>query len=224
MATSVLIVEDDHGLRSALSRDLSRRGYLATFVARAEDALDVLTAAHSLQHDPFHVLLVDLMLEEGWSGLDLLLELPRVSPTTRAILMSGYASAKDHRIARDLGAVAVISKPFEDEDLVAAIDKAAACRGGLYGDLHGFSLVGLLGLFHEEGASLTLSFQGERQGTIVVHQGEVVDARAGDAEGEDAVALLAEEQTAFVRTSLLPTEVRRTIRRPMRELLAVLKP
>src|SRR5262245_26871757 len=105
MSTSILIVEDDERLRSAVARDLARRGFDVVTVASVDGALA------RFEEQTFDVVLTDLCME-GADGIELIETLNSVAPKTRPILMSAYASARDHQRAMQLGAVQVLCKPF----------------------------------------------------------------------------------------------------------------
>src|SRR5262249_42188594 len=112
--TSVLIVDDDVGFRTTIGRDLGEQGFTVALAHDAGDALEVL-AAHSGDH-AIDVLLTDLRMP-GADGIDLLEKIRAVSPRTRAILMSGYATARDYQRAIECGAVRVLCKPFTSSEL-----------------------------------------------------------------------------------------------------------
>lgn len=124
--TSVLVVEDDATFRSTLARDLGSRGYTVRVASSVEDAIAALVAGR------FDVLLTDLRLG-GRDGIDLLKRARTVAPTTRSILMSGFASARDHQRAIELGAVRVLCKPFTSAELNQAIEHARDCSHGSIG-------------------------------------------------------------------------------------------
>jgi signal transduction histidine kinase/ActR/RegA family two-component response regulator len=122
----ILLVEDHQGIAKACQRLLVSHGH---FVVRAAGAASALAA---VAHEPFDLFICDLSLADG-DGVELL---PRLrscsndssqenggSRDTRvpAIAISGSAYQED--IARSLSAgfAAHLSKPFEEEQLLAAI-------------------------------------------------------------------------------------------------------
>jgi DNA-binding response OmpR family regulator len=215
---SILIVEDDPGLRSALARELKRRGFMVTVAETVDEALDVLINSRVLSGAPIDVLLADLRLS-GWDGLDLLRAVHKVSSTTRSILMSGFATAKDHQVARDLGAVAVLTKPFTNEDLLSAIEKASECKTGFHGEIHGLSLIDMIQMFHFARRSVTISVGGTTEGQIHLRDGEIVHAQTAATTGEQALRDLLAAQGGFLRTAALAQGVPATIGRPFEPLL-----
>jgi CheY-like chemotaxis protein len=140
---------------------------------------------------------------DGRDGIDLLTELQRLSPMTRPILMSAYATARDHQTATDLGAVTVLCKPFEPDALFKAIRQAEECESGFRGSVHGLSLVDMLQMFHFGRRSLTLSVSGAQSGKIHLDSGEIVHAERGSTQGVEALRSLLAEPSGSLKTGIL---------------------
>jgi CheY-like chemotaxis protein len=117
---SVLVVDDDLSCRVLAALLLEVGGYRPHAVASVERALE------KLDETRFDVVLTDLHLPVG-SGLDLLLELRVRDDASPVVVMT--RSADDELLARaaELGAVALLRKPFAPIELRAAI--AAALDG-----------------------------------------------------------------------------------------------
>ena len=60
----------------------------------------------------------------GRSGVDLLREVRRASPTTARILLSGWTAEIDAEALADAACAAVLSKPWDDAELKGAIRSA----------------------------------------------------------------------------------------------------
>jgi CheY-like chemotaxis protein len=208
---SVLIVEDDEQLRSAVARDLTRRGFDVTTVSSVNGALA------RFDDRTFDVVLTDLRME-GTDGIDLLAALARVAPHTRPILMSAYATARDHQRAVQLGAVQVLCKPFTPAELMRAIQQAIECESGFRGSVHGLSLVDVLQMFHYGRRSLSVLVGGSPLGEIHVQDGEIIHARHGDAGGELALQQILSAKSGSIQTGPLDT-AERTVTRPFQSLL-----
>ena len=124
---SILVVEDDEAtaeLVRAVLNDVP--GWGATVVHDASAAREV------FRHVRIEVLVLDVNLP-GLSGPELL-DLLRRDPTwdePPVILMSANADSPEVRGAIDHGdAVRFIRKPFDVDDLVQAVEDAAAARRG----------------------------------------------------------------------------------------------
>jgi two-component system response regulator RegA len=65
---------------------------------------------------------VDLKMP-GKSGLELLLEIRRISPETRVVMLTGYGSITNAVEAIKLGAVNYVAKPVDADELLSAFGK-----------------------------------------------------------------------------------------------------
>src|SRR5689334_1207315 len=128
--TAVLIVEDDESFGRALCCDLSEYGFAVTLTDAMEKAVEVIRTS------AVDVLLTDLRLGTT-DGIDLLEKVHELSPHTRSVLMSGFATARDYQRAVELGAVKVLCKPFSRAELIQCIRQAIDCEIGFRGSVHG---------------------------------------------------------------------------------------
>jgi CheY-like chemotaxis protein len=209
--TSILIVEDDEQLRCAVTRDLSHRGFDVTAVESVEAALS------RLRERGYDVLLTDLRMGER-DGIDLLGALPDVAPSMPAILMSAYATARDHQRAVELGAVQVLCKPFSSTELGHAIRQALECGTGFRGSLHGVSLIDVLQMFHYARRSVCVTLGGRSGGEIHIRDGELVHAEQGDAVGEEALRRLLAMPSGSIKSGPLESD-RQSIQRAFQGLV-----
>jgi DNA-binding NtrC family response regulator len=110
----ILIVDDDDDLRKNLSEVLRGAGYETQEAASGRDAVDMASDAD------FDVILLDLIMPK-MSGSDVLVELKRVSPRTRVIMITAFASIENAVDAIKRGAADYLSKPFKIDDLLVRI-------------------------------------------------------------------------------------------------------
>ncbi|MFQ5398166.1 MAG: response regulator transcription factor [Anaerolineae bacterium] len=113
MATHILLVEDNVLLRRSLAFNLESAGYRVTTAANAEFAL-----AFS-RRDPPDLVLLDIGLP-GMDGLD---ALPRFRDQVGApvIFLTGRRRQLDEALGLELGADDYITKPFDENVLLARI-------------------------------------------------------------------------------------------------------
>lgn len=192
--TSVLIVDDDDGLRSAVARELVDEGM------HVQVAGDITTALDHLRGGSFDVLLTDLKMSAADDGIELIEKLRQTSPNTQAILMSAYATAREGKEAMRLGAVQVLCKPFSSDELREAIQQAVECGTGFRGSVHGLSLVDLLQMFHYGRRSLAVYVGGPQGGSIHVRKGEILHAQFGQLTGEAALGAMLSATTGSIQT------------------------
>jgi two-component system cell cycle sensor histidine kinase/response regulator CckA len=109
---TLLLVEDEAGVRELMSEVLTGLGYVVLAAHRAEDALDR-AAAHA---GPLDMVISDVVLP-GMGGPALVEKLRERRPGLRALLISGYTDeAMLQRGIVEEGA-AVLAKPFSPEAL-----------------------------------------------------------------------------------------------------------
>jgi DNA-binding response OmpR family regulator len=121
----ILIVEDNADLGDLLVHFISAVGHDVTLRGDSRAALD------TLNETAFDLVITDMFMPDR-DGLEILRESKRVSPTTPVLAMSGgstlFPTFDPLRCARQLGAVAILPKPFRRSDLIAAIDAALKSR------------------------------------------------------------------------------------------------
>jgi CheY-like chemotaxis protein len=210
--TSILIVEDDFNLQRTIARDLSNRGFAVHATDNVKDAV-----AH-LEKEAVDVLLADLRVQDG-DGMDVIRAASRLSARIRPILMSAFATARDHENATNLGAVRVLTKPFSQQQLIEAVQQAVESESGFRGSIHGLSLVDLLQMYHYGRRSVDIRVGGEVPGRIVLEGGEVVHAERGDVQGEMALGGLLSASTGSIQTAPVTATTSRSIDRNFESLL-----
>jgi len=112
---SVLVVDDEDTFRERLVRALCDRGFEASGVASAEEAI----AAARLESPECAV--IDLRMP-GLSGLHAVRELHRLDPTSRLVVLTGYGSIATALDAVRSGAVHYLTKPADIDEITAAFD------------------------------------------------------------------------------------------------------
>lgn len=210
--TSVLVVEDDVILAKAVGRDLSEQGFAVSVAHSVGEALRTITAGQ------IDVLLTDLRLGTE-DGIDLLESLREVSAHTRAVLMSGFATARDYQRAIELGAVRVLCKPFTPSELIQCIRQAVDCETGFRGSVHGLSLVDMLQMFNYGRRSVTITVSGKRPGRLHLRDGNIVHVEHQGAVGEPALRTLLAMPGGTLNTSVLWSGIEPSIARDFREVL-----
>ena len=108
---TIVLVEDDGGIRNLVQRALLRRGFRVHAASNAEEGLELIRT-----HPETDVLITDLMLD-GMSGAELVTAVAEISPRIRSILVSGY-SATDLALSPD---ASFIQKPFSPDEIIAAV-------------------------------------------------------------------------------------------------------
>ena len=111
MPASILIVDDESGIRESLGALLRDEGYDAEAVASGEECLD------RLKRRNFDLVLLDVWLN-GMDGLDTLERMQEHSPAPMVVMISGHGNIETAVRATKLGAFDFIEKPLSVEKVV----------------------------------------------------------------------------------------------------------
>lgn len=121
---TILLVDDDEGVRHVLAQILLGRGYT---VLEAADGAEALLVSERSAH-PIHLLLTDVVLP-GMRGPEVALRLAAPRPDMKVVYMSGYAgdALSPHGVV-DTGAV-ILEKPFTGATLLEKVREALDAGG-----------------------------------------------------------------------------------------------
>jgi DNA-binding NtrC family response regulator len=122
-ALSILVADDEEGIRSLLAHWLQRQGHTVASVGSAVEA------AALLGERRFDLVITDIVMPGG-DGFELIASFRKTQPAARIVAISGggkYLQGTDClKIARGLGANSAVMKPFKWDELQDAIDTALA--------------------------------------------------------------------------------------------------
>src|SRR3982751_5596289 len=114
----VLIADDERGARLALEVPLRLSGYEVAAVASGHEAIELGKQKH------FNVVLTDVFMPDV-GGLDVIREFRLCSPETKVVAMTAQGSLEIAMEAISEGAVDFIAKPFDLEQVMAVVERAA---------------------------------------------------------------------------------------------------
>ncbi len=117
MTPSILIVDDEQGLREMLEILLGREGYDVATAGSGPEALNL------FKKKPFSVVLADIRMRPV-DGLTLLKEIKALRPQTEVIMISAYATQETAMEAMNEGAYDFFPKPFDNQELKQVIKDA----------------------------------------------------------------------------------------------------
>jgi two-component system OmpR family response regulator len=116
----ILVVDDDPESRDLLSEVLEANGY-----PQVEAVSDGLAAREALARDAdCPIIIADLHMPNE-SGLDLLRNLRKQNAKHEIVLMSSFFSTTERKLAQDLGAYALLDKPFRLSQLLELVSQLA---------------------------------------------------------------------------------------------------
>jgi two-component system nitrogen regulation response regulator NtrX len=114
---SVLIVDDEAGIRESLSGILSDEGYAASSAESGEACLEL------LRRSKFDVVLLDIWLP-GIDGLEVLGNIREVDDAPEVIMISGHGTIETAVRATKLGAYDFLEKPLSIEKTLILVKNA----------------------------------------------------------------------------------------------------
>jgi two-component system cell cycle sensor histidine kinase/response regulator CckA len=114
---TILLVEDEEGLRALNARGLSSRGYTVLEAGNGVEAIEAFD-----KHGHVDLVVSDVVMPE-MDGPTLLKELRRRDPSVKIIFVSGYAEEAFSKNLPDQEQYAFLAKPFTLKQLVAEVKK-----------------------------------------------------------------------------------------------------
>src|SRR5687768_8217502 len=120
-AATLLVADDDPGLRESLQRTLTRAGHRVMLASDGRAALEQLRAGG------VDLVLTDLKMP-GLTGLELLRAGKEVAPDVDVILLTAFGTVEEAVSAMKDGAYDFLTKPFRREQLLKLVDKALERR------------------------------------------------------------------------------------------------
>jgi len=118
-AHTVLVVEDERGVRELAAELMKAQGYK---VLTASDALQAIQLAGAYD-ETIHLLLTDVVMPR-MNGFELATRLRESRPGLKVLYMSGYAESNPLLSSNAVNANTLIEKPFTFEDLLSKIQNA----------------------------------------------------------------------------------------------------
>ena len=116
---TILVVEDEDGVRALVQRILVKLGYTVLVAYDAEEAIRVATR----HPGPIDLLLTDVIMP-GMSGIRLTHEIRLLRPGIRSLFMSGYTVTEIDRTGALAENTMLLEKPFTSERLAHAVRAA----------------------------------------------------------------------------------------------------
>jgi CheY-like chemotaxis protein len=113
---TILLVDDEDGVREVLARELEEKGYRLLEASSATQALEILAR----QAEEIDLVVTDLAMP-GMSGLVLAREATRISPSLPFIFISGQPRELLPEFDDLGGAHPLLQKPFMPDTLVACV-------------------------------------------------------------------------------------------------------
>lgn len=106
---TILLVEDEAGLRRVVRQVLSKLGYRVLEASHGREALNI----WQQQSGNIDLLISDMVMPEGMTGLDLAEQLRKQQPTLKVIISSGYNPEMAGQTRSTVEGILYLQKPYQ---------------------------------------------------------------------------------------------------------------
>jgi len=113
---SILVVDDDEGMRELFERVFKGESY---FIDAVEDGAKAIEKVKAKGYD---IAFIDIRMP-GISGYTALLEIKKISPSLKAVMITGYSEESTIEACLRDGAYTCLRKPFSLDSLFGIIEK-----------------------------------------------------------------------------------------------------
>jgi CheY-like chemotaxis protein len=117
----ILVVEDEPQVLQFVCSQLEVLGYRVEAVTTGRDALALLQSEQK-----FDLMLSDVVLPQGMSGVDLARQASAVRPELKVVLTSGYPDEVFQQLGMRPGALPLLRKPYRRQELSAIVSGTLA--------------------------------------------------------------------------------------------------
>jgi len=114
-AESILVVDDIGEQREIAADLLSSIGYKVSTAENGHKAVEYISG------NPVDVVLLDMIMEPGFDGLDTYREIIKLNPKQKAIVVSGFSATERVKEIQKMGACPYVKKPFTLNTIAKAI-------------------------------------------------------------------------------------------------------
>jgi DNA-binding NtrC family response regulator len=119
---SVLVVDDEPGMRAALVANFRHHGWQADSACSAKEAI------RKFSESRVPLVVTDIRMPDG-DGLSVMRSVHQSSPATAVILLTAFGSVPEAVLAMQNGACDYLTKPFSFDQLQAAIGRVMSGNG-----------------------------------------------------------------------------------------------
>ena len=113
----ILVLDDEPIVCKRLQPALEKKGYEVESFVRSEEALK------RFIETPFDIVITDLKMK-GLDGMQFLTEVKKISPSTKVIVITGFATMETAKESFRQGVFDFLAKPFKLGEIIEGIEKA----------------------------------------------------------------------------------------------------
>lgn len=115
----VLVIDDERVICDGCDLVLTEKGHTVDYCKTGK------TGLLAIERSTYDVILLDMKLPDI-DGMEVLKRVREKTPAPCVIVMTGYSTMSNAVQAMKLGAADYLSKPFTDDELIEAVEKACA--------------------------------------------------------------------------------------------------
>ncbi|MBI5267679.1 MAG: response regulator [candidate division Zixibacteria bacterium] len=115
---TILVIDDNPNQRELAGEILSSLGYSVRMVENGRRAVEVIS------HDAVDVIVLDMIMEPDFDGLDTYRAILEIRPHQKAVVVSGFSATDRVQKILELGAAGYVKKPYSIDALGAAVREA----------------------------------------------------------------------------------------------------
>lgn len=115
---SILVVDDSAEQRELIHEIIDNLGYFVVTAPDGHYAVDFIKA------NPVDLVILDMIMEPDFDGLDTYREMLKINPEQKAIVVSGFSESERVEEVMNLGAETFVKKPYNIDTLAGAIRRA----------------------------------------------------------------------------------------------------
>lgn len=123
LKSSILIVDDSDYIKAITSTLLKREGFVNIYVA--SDGISALEKFKELNPD---LVILDIMLPK-MNGFDVLVEIKKLNPQAKVIVISSLATIDNIQQAKNAGAAYYLVKPFDNQYFIKTVKELLTTKG-----------------------------------------------------------------------------------------------
>lgn len=116
----ILIVDDEQAMQLLASAIVRKLGYAPSTASSGEEAIELFREAH-LAGRGYDVVVMDLALPGGLSGLEATLGIKQIDGQAKVIVSSGYLEQNARNAALEHGFSGILPKPYTAERLASEL-------------------------------------------------------------------------------------------------------
>jgi two-component system NtrC family response regulator len=121
-ALSILVIDDETVICDACRLILAEKGHAVDSCLTGRDGL------RAIERGRYDLILLDMKLSDI-DGMEILKTVRQKGSPSQVVVMTGYSTMSNALQAMKLGAADYLAKPFTDDELVEALEKAIVNLG-----------------------------------------------------------------------------------------------